>query len=196
MSQLSHEHLGPSISEHDQSCSCDHALFLALKLSYKLVLTGWWAHPNYNLVLNCAGTPRRFSRQKLQDGKHISLLQLAKGPRASFARTDGILLKVHNRKEECRTWSLVAITSQVLALRLSLPQILMSVSLSLFVLKPCLTFLSIVYISFTPNQVYSLVRIHHRVILHCFLCSSSLRKSQDEISFKREGCNIPCYSFH
>jgi hypothetical protein len=40
-----------------------------------------------------------------------------------------------------------------------------------------LTFLSIVYISSTPNQVYCLARIHHRVILHRFLCSPSLHKS-------------------
>jgi hypothetical protein len=56
--------------------------------------------------------------------------------------------------------------------------------------KPYLTSPSIVYISSTP---YSLVRIHHRVILHRFLCSPSLRKSRDEVSFKGEGCNAPCY---
>jgi hypothetical protein len=41
------------------------------------------------------------------------------------------------------------------------------------VLKPHLTFLSIVYISSTPTQVYSLVLIH-QVILHSFLRSPSL----------------------
>jgi hypothetical protein len=74
-------------------------------------------------------------------------------------------------------------------------QTLMSVSLSSFVSKPCLTFLSIVYILSTPNQVYSLVCIQYRVILHCFLCSPSLRKSWDEISFKGEGCNSLYYGF-
>jgi hypothetical protein len=39
-------------------------------------------------------------------------------------------------KKECHTWSLVATMSQVLALRLSLRQTLMSVSLSLFVSTP------------------------------------------------------------
>jgi hypothetical protein len=141
---------GPSISEHGQSCGCGHALFLVLKLSYRLVLTGWRAHPNCDLVLNCAGSP-----------KCISLLELAKGPCASFIRMDGVLLEVCNRKEECHTWSLVATTSQILDLRLSLPQTLMSISLFLFVSKPCLTFLSIVYISSTPNHVYTLVRTHH-----------------------------------
>jgi hypothetical protein len=31
-------------------------------------------------------------------------------------------------------------------------------------------------------------------ILHCFLCPL-FRKSQDETSFKGEGCNTPCYVF-
>jgi hypothetical protein len=186
---------GPSISEHGQSCGCGHALFLVLKLSYRLVLTGWRAHSNCDLVLNCAGSPRRFSRQRLQDEKRISLLELAKGPCASFIRMDGVLLEVCNRKEECHTWSLVATTSQILDLRLSLPQTLMSISLFLFVSKPCLTFLSIVYISSTPNHVYTLVRTHHWVILHHFLCSSSFHKSWDKISLRGVGCNTPCYGF-
>jgi hypothetical protein len=182
--QLSHEHLGPSISKHDHSCGCDHALFLVLELSCGMVLTDWQAHPNCNLILNCVGSPRCFLRQKLQDEKRTSLSELAKGHCTSFVGTGGVLLKVCNREEECRTWSLVATTSQIQALRLSLPQTLMRVSLFLFISKPCLTFLSIVYISSTPNQVYSLVRIHHRVILHRFLCSPSLRKSWDEISLR------------
>jgi hypothetical protein len=44
---------------------------------------------------------------------------------------DGVLLKVRNRKEEYHTWSLIATTGQILALRLSLLQTLMS-GLSLF----------------------------------------------------------------
>jgi hypothetical protein len=93
--------------------------FLVSKLSCKLVLTGWQAHPNCNLVLNCAGSPRHFLRQKLQDGRHISLLELAKGPCASFVGTNVVLLEVRNQKEECRTWSLITTTSQILTLRLS-----------------------------------------------------------------------------
>jgi hypothetical protein len=109
---------------YDPNSSC-------VKLSRGLVLTGWRAHPNCNIVLNCAGSPRRFLRQKLQDGMRISLSELVKGPCASFVRMDGILLELHNRKEECRTWSLIATTSQVLALRLSLRQTMMSISLCL-----------------------------------------------------------------
>jgi hypothetical protein len=44
---------------------------LSAKLSHRLVLTGWWTRPNYNLVLNCAGLSKRFLRQKLQDGRCI-----------------------------------------------------------------------------------------------------------------------------
>jgi hypothetical protein len=41
---------------------------------------------------------------------------------------------------------------------------LMIKSLSLFLSNPCLTFLSITYISFTPNQVYSLVHFYHQAL--------------------------------
>jgi hypothetical protein len=68
-----------------------------------LVLTGWRAHLNCNLVLNCAGSRRRFLRRKLQDGRRISLSELEKGPCASFIGMDGVLLEVRNQKEECRT---------------------------------------------------------------------------------------------
>jgi hypothetical protein len=47
-------------------------------LSYELVLTSWWAHPNCNLVLNCVDSPRRSLRQQLQDGKHIFSSEVAK----------------------------------------------------------------------------------------------------------------------
>jgi hypothetical protein len=56
-------------------CKLSHdALFLSLKLNHGLVLTGWWAHPNCKLVLNCVGSPRCSLRQKLQDGNRISPL--------------------------------------------------------------------------------------------------------------------------
>jgi hypothetical protein len=77
---------------------------------------------------------------------------------------DGVLLKVCNWKEGCCTWSLVATTSCMLALSLLLLSNLMNVSLSLFVLNPCLTFLNSACTTFTLNQVYSLVHIYHRAI--------------------------------
>jgi hypothetical protein len=45
---------------------------------------------------------------------------LQKDPCATFLRTDGVLLEVHNRKEECHVQSLVATTSHILALKLQL----------------------------------------------------------------------------
>jgi hypothetical protein len=42
------------------------------KLSHGLVLTSWRAHPNYNLILNYAGSPKRFLRWKSQDGRRVS----------------------------------------------------------------------------------------------------------------------------
>jgi hypothetical protein len=57
--------------------SCDPKS-LCTKLSHRLVLTGWSARPNYKLVLNCASSPRRFLRRKLQDGKRISFSKSVK----------------------------------------------------------------------------------------------------------------------
>jgi hypothetical protein len=141
---------------------------LCANLSHMLVLTGWWARPNCNLALNCAGSSRHFLRQKLQDGKCISSSKLAKYPYASFVRTDGVLLEVRNRKEECCTWSLIATTCRILALKLTVSLRLMIRSLSLFVSNPYLTFVSSACILFSPNQVYPLVRICHRTILWWF----------------------------
>jgi hypothetical protein len=80
MSQLSHEHLSLSISEHDHLCGCDHALFHVLKLSYGLVQTSWWAHPNGNLILNCAGSPMRSLRTKVARWKEHFLIGISKRP--------------------------------------------------------------------------------------------------------------------
>jgi hypothetical protein len=96
------------------------ALFLGLKLSCRLVLTGWRAHPNCDIILNCAGSPKRFLRRKLQDGKCIPLSELVKYHYASFIGTDGVLLEVRNQNEEYCTWSLIATTSRILALSLQL----------------------------------------------------------------------------
>jgi hypothetical protein len=51
---------------------------LHLKPSHVLDLTGWRALLNCNLVLNYAGSSRRFLRQKLKNGKRISSSELVK----------------------------------------------------------------------------------------------------------------------
>jgi hypothetical protein len=163
MLQLAHEHLSLSISEHDHSCGCDHALFHVLKLSYGLVWAGRWAHPNGNLVLNCAGSNRRFLRTKVARWKEHSSSESAKDPCASPIGMDGVLLQVPSWKEGCYAWSLVA-TSHIRALSLLLLLNLMNISLSLFVSNPHLTFLACACISFTPNWVYCLVYIYHWAI--------------------------------
>jgi hypothetical protein len=136
-----------------------------LKLSHGLVSTGWRAHPNCNLVLNCSGSSRRFLRQKLQDGNHIPPQNLQKDPCATFVRTDDVLLEVRNRKEGCCAWSLVPTTSCTLALKLTTSLRFLKRNLSLFVSSPCLASLNSASISFTSNQVCSLVRIYHRALL-------------------------------
>jgi hypothetical protein len=98
-------------SSYDSNSSC-------AKLSYGLVPTSWWAHPNCNLLLNCACSSKHFLRQKLQDGKHISSMKSAKDLCVSFIRTDGILVEVRNQKERCYGRILLATTSHILALSL------------------------------------------------------------------------------
>jgi hypothetical protein len=72
--------------------------------------------------------------------------------------------KYATEKEGCCAWSLIATTSQILALSLLLLSDLMNISISLFVSHPCLTFLNSACTSFTPNQVYPLVHVYHRAI--------------------------------
>jgi hypothetical protein len=57
---------------------------------------------------------------------------LWKDPCKTFIRMDGVLLEVHNQKEECCAWSLVATISHILALKLtaSLRLLVRSFSLS------------------------------------------------------------------
>jgi hypothetical protein len=70
------------------------------------------------------------------------LIGLARGPCTTFVRTDGVLLEVRNRKGECCTWSLVATTSRILALKFTASLRLLIRSPSLFVSRPYLNFLS------------------------------------------------------
>jgi hypothetical protein len=135
-----------------------------MKLSRELVFTGWRAHPNCNLILNCAGSPRRLLRQKLQDRKHISFSESMKRP----------LCNIHQNR--CR------ITQGTQSERRMLPLESHSYNKShpsrkaycfsktderkplLIVLNPCLTFLNRIWLSFTPKQVHSLVHVNHRAI--------------------------------
>jgi hypothetical protein len=77
-----------------------------------------------------------------------------------FVRTNDVLLEVRNQKEGCCPWSLVAIISHILAIKLTASLRMMIRSLSLFVSNPYLPFLSRGCTSSTLNQVYSLVRVY------------------------------------
>jgi hypothetical protein len=55
---------------------------------------------------------------------------LWRDPCSTFVRTDGVLLKVRNRKEGCCPWSLVATTSHIIALKITTSRRLMIRSLS------------------------------------------------------------------
>jgi hypothetical protein len=133
-----------------------------LKLSRGLVLTGWQARPNCNIVLNCAGSPRRLLRQKLQDGKCISFSEYVKRPKCNIHRNRWCITRGTQLEKWVFPWSLVATASHILALKLTTFQRLMIRSLSLS--NPCLIFLNSAYISSTLNQVYSLVRVYHRAM--------------------------------
>jgi hypothetical protein len=128
-----------------------------LKLSRGLVLTGWRARPNCNLVLNCVGSPRRLLRQMLQDGKHISFSESAKRPMCNIHQngwriTRGTQLERRVLPLESRSYN----KSHPSPKTHCFSKIDERKQL-LIVLNPCLTFLNSTCLSFTPAQVYSLV---------------------------------------
>jgi hypothetical protein len=58
-------------------------------------------------------------KTKIARWKAYFLLETCEKTLCNIRRTDGILLKVRNQKEGCYTWSLVATTSRILALKLT-----------------------------------------------------------------------------
>jgi hypothetical protein len=146
---------------HDPNSFC-------VKLSHKLVLTGWWAHPNCNRVLNCASSSRRFIRQKLQDGKCISSSEFAK-KNMCISHQNGYRI-TRGTQSERRVLHLESCSYNKSH---PSPKAYCFSKIDdrkpfLICSNPCLTFLSSACILFTPNQVYPLVRIYHRAILWWF----------------------------
>jgi hypothetical protein len=88
---------------------------------------------------------------------HFPPWNLQKYPCVAFFGTDGVLLKICNKKEECCARSLVAMISHILPLKLTSSLALLIRSLSLFVSNLYLTSLDSGFILFTLTQVYSLV---------------------------------------
>jgi hypothetical protein len=166
---------------------------LCVKLSHGLVLTGWGAHPNCNLVLNYAGLPRRLLRQKLQDEKCISFSKSTKRSLCNIHRnrwciTRGTQLKRRVLPLESRSYNQSHHSTKAYCFSKMNDQ-----KHILVCIKFCLTFLNSTRLSFASNQVYSLVHIYHHVILHCFLCSPSCCNLETRFLLREEGCNTSCY---
>jgi hypothetical protein len=163
-SQLSHKHLSLSISEHDHSCGCDHALFLVLKLSYGLVWTCLWAHPNGNLVLNCVDSPRHFLRTKVARWKEHFIIRISKRPLCITRRNGWCITRGTQSERRMLHLESCCYNKPHSGPKLTTSLKLMNISLSLFISNSCLTFLASACISFTPNWVCSLVRVYHWAI--------------------------------
>jgi hypothetical protein len=114
--------------------------------------------------LELCDLPRRFLRQKLQDGKRISSSRLVKGPMC-IIRQNGWRITQDTQLER-RVLCLESHCYNKLHPdpKLSTSLRLMIESLTLFVSNPCLTFLSCACVSFTPNQVYNLVQFYHQAL--------------------------------
>jgi hypothetical protein len=119
--------------------------------------------PNCNLVLNYAGSPRRFSSQELQDGKHPFNWNWPENPITTLVPTNGVLLEVCDRKKRCCAWSLDAMTSHIRTLSMLLLQDSTGTRITLFVqtriIRP-----SNVGMPSTPNQVHSLLLAYYRAM--------------------------------
>jgi hypothetical protein len=101
-------------------------------------LPGWCALLNCNLVLNCAGLPRRFSSQNCKI-ESVCLIGLAKRFHLWPSEQDAILLDIHNWDEESCIWNLIATTSHNLTI-MSLPRCQISIDTSITMVVPSPTF--------------------------------------------------------
>jgi hypothetical protein len=105
------------------------------KIKHRFILDWLMRCPNYNLVLNYAGSPRRFSSQELHDEKYHFYENWPENPTTTLVSMVGVLLVVRNRKEGCCAWSLVATTSHDRTLSMLLFQDSTDTSITLFVLS-------------------------------------------------------------
>jgi hypothetical protein len=101
----------------------------------KVGVSGWSTLLNCNLVLNCAGSSKRFSSQYCKI-EIVCLIELVMVFHSWFSsKQDGILLDIRNRNEESFLWNLVATTSLNLTI-ISLPwcQTFLDTSVTMFVM--------------------------------------------------------------
>jgi hypothetical protein len=132
---------------------------LGVKLSRGLVLTGCWAHPNCNLVLNGASSPRRLLRQKLQDGKRISFLGSVKRPLYNIHQNGWCITQSTQPERRMSHLESRSYNRSHLSPRAYCFSKIVDKKPFLICFKSSLNFLSSPCISFTPTQVYSVVRI-------------------------------------
>jgi hypothetical protein len=140
-----------------------------LKLSHRLVLTGWRVLLNCNLVLNYTSSPMCFLRQKLQDGKSLRSLEISKRPlciicQNGWSITRGTQLERRVLCLESRCYD----KSYPGPKPITSPRFDECKPFSLFVVNSHLTPLSIACISFASSQMYSWVHVYHQAMLLWF----------------------------
>jgi hypothetical protein len=119
--------------------------------------------PNYNFVLNCAGSPRRFSSRDCKMKSVISYRNWPENPIMTFFPTYGVLLDVRNRKKRCHAWSLIAMTSHVQTLCMLFFQDSTGTSNSIFI--PSLA-IQPDFASMSPTPIkYNLAPCYHQTRL-------------------------------
>jgi hypothetical protein len=128
---------------------------------FKVGLPNWYALLNYNLALNCVGSPRHFSSQNCKI-ESVYLIGLAKWFHSWLSsEQDGVLLEIRNRNEESCGWRLITATSLNLTI-ISLPrgQTLLDTSITIFISGPSFVTLDDWCVSYS-DQVHSLSLGYH-----------------------------------
>jgi hypothetical protein len=151
------------------------------------------------MVLNCTGSTRRFLRWKLSDGRCISSFEVTKRPLCNIHQnrwriTRGMQLESRMLHLESRSYNKSYSSPKAYCfLRI------VDKKPSLVVLSHCLTPLNSACISFTLNQVHSLVRICHRAIpwrfrnlLHFYSISARVSLISSEYPTWRRSTLMPC----
>jgi hypothetical protein len=140
-----------------------HIFLWCWKIKHQFILDWLMRYPNCNLVLNYAGSPRRFSSHELHDEKYHFYENWPENLTTTLVSMVGVLLEVRNRKEGCRAWGLVATTSHDRTLSMLLFQDSTHTSITLFVLSfRYTTWLGLGILN--SNQVHFLILSYHRAI--------------------------------
>jgi hypothetical protein len=115
--------------------------------------------------LNCAGSPMRLLRQKLQDRKRISFSESVKRPLCNISQNECRITRGTQPKRRVLRLKSRSYNKSHLSPKAYCFSNIIGKKPSLVVLSCCLTPLNSACISFTLNQVHSLVRIYHQAML-------------------------------